>query len=65
MTMTELTALMESNQKTTEEKLRLLKKVRVNLMDELHGRQQQVDQVDYLIYQLQAEKKTAKVRGGD
>ncbi|MCD8353561.1 MAG: hypothetical protein LUC47_04545 [Clostridiales bacterium] len=65
MTMTELTALMESDQKTTEEKLRLLKKVRANLMDELHGRQQQVDQVDYLIYQLQAGKKTAKVRGGD
>ncbi|MCC8076022.1 MAG: hypothetical protein LIO95_08810 [Clostridiales bacterium] len=65
MTMTELTALMESDQKTTEEKLRLLKKVRVNLMDELHGRQQQVDQVDYLIYQLQAGKKNTKVRGGD
>lgn len=65
MAIIELTALMETSEKTTEEKLRLLKKARLNLMEELHSKQQLVDQVDYLIYQLQTAKKSAKVRGGD
>lgn len=61
MTIVELTALTQSSQKTTEEKLHILKRVRWELMEELHGKQQMVDQVDYLIFQLQAEKKSANL----
>ncbi len=64
MTIIELTALTQSSQKTTEEKLHILKRARWELMEELHGKQQQVDQVDYLIFQLQADKKAAKPQGG-
>ncbi|MCD8189403.1 MAG: hypothetical protein LUD78_04160 [Clostridiales bacterium] len=64
MTIIELTALTQSSQKTTEEKLHILKRVRWELMEELHGRQQLVDQVDYLIFQLQADKKTKNLQGG-
>ncbi len=64
MTIVELTTLTQSSQKTTEEKLHILKRVRWELMEELHGKQQQVDQVDYLIFQLQTDKKAAKPQGG-
>lgn len=57
MTLTEITKLTESGQKTTEEKLMLLKRIRTNLMDELHCKQQLVDQVDYMIYKLKKENK--------
>ena len=60
MTITEITELTESGQKTTEEKLMLLKKIRANLMEELHCRQQVIDQVDYMIYEL----KTARKKDG-
>ncbi|MCD8014671.1 MAG: hypothetical protein LUG99_16165 [Lachnospiraceae bacterium] len=52
MTITEITELTESGQKTAEEKLMILKRIRGNLMDELHCKQQLVDQVDYMIYKL-------------
>ncbi|MCC8100986.1 MAG: hypothetical protein LIP11_01565 [Clostridiales bacterium] len=54
MTFTEIT---ESGQKTTEEKLMFLRKIRANLMDELHCKQQVVDQVDYMIYELKMQQK--------
>jgi len=57
MTLTEITELTESGQKTTEEKLMLLKRIRGNLMDELHCKQQLVDQVDYMIYKLKKENR--------
>ncbi|MCD8019293.1 MAG: hypothetical protein LUF92_06825 [Clostridiales bacterium] len=57
MTLTEITELTESGQKTTEEKLILLKRIRGKLMDELHCKQQLVDQVDYMIYKLKKEQK--------
>ncbi|MCC8098973.1 MAG: hypothetical protein LIO78_02770 [Clostridiales bacterium] len=60
MTITEIEAMLESGEKTPEQKLRLLKKVRATLMEELHGQQQLVDQVDYLIYTLQPTKKTRR-----
>ncbi|MCD8131836.1 MAG: hypothetical protein LUE16_11285 [Lachnospiraceae bacterium] len=34
-----------------------LKRIRGNLMDELHCKQQLVDQVDYMIYKLKSEQK--------
>lgn len=63
MTFTEITELTESGQKTTEEKLMLLRKIRANLMDELHCKQQVVDQVDYMIYELKMEQKKNETGG--
>ncbi|MCD8054852.1 MAG: hypothetical protein LUF00_12635 [Lachnospiraceae bacterium] len=57
MTITEIVKLTEAGQKTTEEKLMLLKRIRGNLMDELHSKQQLVDQVDYMIYELKTKQK--------
>ncbi|MCD8124860.1 MAG: hypothetical protein LUE23_07470 [Lachnospiraceae bacterium] len=57
MTITEIAKLTEAGQKTTEEKLMLLKRIRGNLMDELHSKQQLVDQVDYMIYELKTKQK--------
>ncbi|MCD8160550.1 MAG: hypothetical protein LUE61_05095 [Clostridiales bacterium] len=63
MTMPEIEAMLAAGEKTPEEKLRLLKKTRATLMEELHGQQQLVDQVDYLIYMLQPPtKKTRRTR---
>ncbi|MCD7838620.1 MAG: hypothetical protein LUG65_06895 [Clostridiales bacterium] len=64
MTITELTALTESEQKTAEEKLRILKKARAAMMEELHGKQRLVDQIDYMIYELQTARKKENARGG-
>lgn len=63
MTITEITELTESGEKTPEEKLMLLKRIRGSLMEELHCKQQLVDQVDYMIYELKTEQKK-QVEGG-
>ncbi|MCC8102264.1 MAG: hypothetical protein LIP11_08385 [Clostridiales bacterium] len=57
MTITEITELTESGEKTPEEKLMILKRIRGSLMDELHCKQQLVDQVDYMIYELKNTQK--------
>ncbi|MCD8143819.1 MAG: hypothetical protein LUD79_00515 [Oscillospiraceae bacterium] len=65
MTITEIEAMTESGEKTVEEKLLVLKKVRAKLMEELHGQQQLVDQVDYMIYTLKSKpSQTAPAEGG-
>ena len=42
-----------------EERVRLLRRSRGRLLDDLHERQQTLDRLDYLIYQL---RKNGKVR---
>ncbi|MCD8379278.1 MAG: hypothetical protein LUC95_02895 [Lachnospiraceae bacterium] len=56
MTILEITESIDSGEKTPEEKLKILRRIRGDLMEELHGKQQLVDQVDYLIYQLKTEQ---------
>ncbi|MCC8358133.1 MAG: hypothetical protein LJU34_09980 [Oscillospiraceae bacterium] len=56
MTITEIAAMTEAGQKSTEEKLHILKKIRAELMEELHCQQQLLDQVDYMIYALKTGK---------
>lgn len=52
MTITEIAAQIESGQKTAEEKLILLRQTRAKMMEELHRKQQLIDQVDYMIYEI-------------
>ncbi len=56
MTITQIAAMMQAGDKSPEEKLLLLKKLRAQLMEELHDRQRVLDQVDYMIYELKTGK---------
>ena len=52
--------LMEGS-RTEENQLRLLKKWRFQMLDEIHGKQQSLDRLDYVIYKIR-EKQDRKVR---
>lgn len=41
---------------TREEQIRLLRKFRFGLLEEIHGKQQELDQVDYLIHEIKEEE---------
>ncbi len=46
-------ALLENGGKNTRaEQIRILKKCRYKLLDEIHGKQQSLDHLDYLIYEI-------------
>lgn len=40
---------------TKEEQIRLLKKLRYEKLDDIHGRQQHLDRIDYLLYMMRQE----------
>ena len=48
--------LLEKGANTKEEQIRLLRKCRFQLMDEIHGKQQSVDHLDYLIYEIKKQE---------
>lgn len=48
--------LLEKGASTKEEQIRILRKCRFQLMDEIHGKQQSVDHLDYLIYEIKKQK---------
>ncbi len=52
MTAKDLLELTQDDSKTKAEKLLQLKKIRCSILEECHCKQQLLDQVDYLIYQL-------------
>lgn len=52
MTLTEITEKLNENGKTKEEKIRILRKKRAQLLDEIHGKQQLLDQLDYMIHEI-------------
>ncbi len=52
MTITQITEMVETGGKTSKEKMMLLKRIRADLLEDLHGRQQVLDQVDYMIHEL-------------
>ncbi|MDO4283874.1 MAG: hypothetical protein Q4C60_00935 [Eubacteriales bacterium] len=47
----EFTAGQENGARSGEEQIRLLRRCRSRLLDDLHGKQQLLDQLDYLIYE--------------
>lgn len=55
-----LIALMNAKGNTDAEQVRILRKCRYQLLEEIHGKQQSLDQVDYLIHEI----KGRKVKGG-
>lgn len=44
--------------RTKEEKLRILKKQRFELLDEIHAKQQALDRLDYKIHKMKKEKES-------
>ena len=52
MTLTEITEQLKENGKTKEERIRILWKNKAQLLDEIHGRQQLLDQLDYMLYEM-------------
>lgn len=48
----QLKELMDQEAWTKEEQLRLLKKCRFRLLDDIHGKQQMLDRMDYIIYTI-------------
>ena len=56
----QLVALMDAKTDTGAEQIRLLRKCRYRLLDEIHEKQQFLDQVDYLIREI----RDRKTKGG-
>lgn len=50
--------LMDDQTDTTAEQVKLLRKCRCRLLEEIHGKQQSLDQLDYLIYELKKQKES-------
>lgn len=55
-TMKRLAVLMGSDRKNEAEKIRLLRKCRYDLLEEIHSKQQLLDQLDYCIAEMQISK---------
>lgn len=53
MTLAGITKQLEK--KTKEERIRILRKNRAQLLEEIHGKQQLLDQLDYMLYELKRE----------
>lgn len=61
MTLVEITEQINENGKTREEQIKILRKSRGQLLDEIHGKQQLLDQLDYMIYEIKKEKNNRRI----
>jgi len=52
MTIEDVKAQIREQPMSTEEQIRRIRKIRCQLLEEIHCKQQLLDQVDYLIYEL-------------
>lgn len=57
MTISEITKLVNEKGKTKEEQIRMLRKIRSQLLEAIHGKQQLLDQIDYMIYKIKEDEK--------
>ena len=56
MTLAEIARMAKEQGKTKENLIRILRKSRAQLLDEIHGKQQLLDQLDYMIYEIQKDE---------
>ena len=47
---------LEKNGRTEEEQIRIIRKSRAQLLDEIHEKQQQLDRLDYMLYEMKGGK---------
>lgn len=52
MTLEEVTRQLEKHGNTKAEQIRIIRKSRAQLLDEIHGKQQLLDRLDYMLYQM-------------
>ncbi len=52
MTLEEVTKQLEKYGNTKEEQIRIIRKSRAELLDEIHSKQQLLDQLDYMIHEI-------------
>lgn len=55
MTLEEITRQIHREGKTKEEQIQILREKRVGLLEEIHDKQQLLDQLDYMIYKIKKE----------
>ncbi len=55
-TLKRFVSLYDAERNTSEEQVRILRKCRYQLLDEIHGKQQSLDRLDYLIYKIKNQK---------
>ena len=52
MALEEVTRQVKKSGKTKEDQIRILRKSRLQLLDEIHSKQQLLDQLDYMIHEI-------------
>lgn len=52
MTLEGITKQIKKRENIKEEQIRILRKNRAQLLDEIHEQQQQLDQLDYMLYEI-------------
>lgn len=52
MTLGEIEKLLNEKEKTKEEQIRIIRKERGRLLEEIHGKQQLLDRLDYMLHEM-------------
>lgn len=52
MTIAEITKNVEKDGNTKEDQIRIIRKNRAQLLEEIHEKQQLLDRLDYMLYQI-------------
>lgn len=59
MTLEEVTRQIKKSGKTKEDQIRILRKNRFQLLDEIHSKQQLLDQLDYMIHEIKKDSEVS------
>ncbi len=59
MTLEEVTRQVKKCGKTKEDQIRILRKSRLQLLDEIHSKQQLLDQLDYMIHEIKKDSEVS------
>lgn len=59
MTLEEVTRQVKKCGKTKEDQIRILRKNRFQLLDEIHSKQQLLDQLDYMIHEIKKDSEVS------
>lgn len=59
MTLEEVTRQVKKCGKIKEDQIRILRKSRLQLLDEIHSKQQLLDQLDYMIHEIKKDSEVS------
>ena len=59
MTLEEVTRQVKKSGKTKDDQIRILRKNRLQLLDEIHSKQQLLDQLDYMIHEIKKDSEVS------